>query len=1738
MQAKEKLLLAKEEIKSIALSTRDLINSENENSNASSSQSSNPIFVTNATATQRMKDLQQDLKSAQEQLLLTKDGILDIKSFVRNLTDLAYENANLSTGVLDDTFDRTTTMSALNLTEWQGQLIQSQNQLLLTADDIENIAKYAEDIIELGIKAINTSLGQTSHSVLGPNASAMEILQEWQRKFKAVEQQALLAEDEVKNIADFTSNTFSHILTPPNGTITEYFDKNASTIEILKAVHRELAAAALCHTATGPNASSIDLLQHWQTKFNEMQQQALLAKDEMKNISDYTTNTFSDILGLPNGTSTEPLDKNMSTIDILKAVHRELSEAALCEKQMKEVFDVIKIEYQNITLPRGDGNHSITVGNATALQMLQELKRESTLNKEQLLLAQDEIEEITNFAKDLVALGTHNLDAYSLQANETPLEHSPATIETLNDLQRKLKRTQELLLLTNDEIKTLRNFPEMEEVNDTNPVLETTPIQILQDWQETLMQAKEKLLLAKEEIKSIALSTRDLINSENENSNASSSQSSNPIFVTNATATQRMKDLQQDLKSAQEQLLLTKDGILDIKSFVRNLTDLAYENANLSTGVLDDTFDKTTTMSALNLTEWQGQLIQSQNQLLLTADDIENIAKYAEDIIELDIKVINTSLGQTSHSVLGPNASAMEILQEWQRKFKAVEQQALLAEDEVKNIADFTSNTFSHILTPPNGTITEYFDKNASTIEILKAVHRELASAALCHTATGPNASSIDLLQHWQTKFNEMQQQALLAKDEMKNISDYTTNTFSDILGLPNGTSTEPLDKNMSTIDILKAVHRELSEAALCEKQMKEVFDVIKIEYQNITLPRGDGNHSITEGNATALQMLQELKRESTLNKEQLLLAQDEIEEITNFAKDLVALGTHNLDAYSLQANETPLEHSPATIETLNDLQRKLKRTQELLLLTNDEIKTLRNFPEMEEVNDTNPVLETTPIQILQDWQETLMQAKEKLLLAKEEIKSIALSTRDLINSENENSNASSSQSSNPIFVTNATATQRMKDLQQDLKSAQEQLLLTKDGILDIKSFVRNLTDLAYENANLSTGVLDDTFDKTTTMSALNLTEWQGQLIQSQNQLLLTADDIENIAKYAEDIIELDIKVINTSLGQTSHSVLGPNASAMEILQEWQRKFKAVEQQALLAEDEVKKIADFTSNTFSHILTPPNGTITEYFDKNASTIEILKAVHRELASAALCHTATGPNASSIDLLQHWQTKFNEMQQQALLAKDEMKNISDYTTNTFSDILGLPNGTSTEPLDKNMSTIDILKAVHRELSDAALCEKQMKELFDVIKIEYQNITLPRGDGNPPITVENATALQMLQEWKAEQNRNKDKLLLTQDKIENITSVARDLLKIGNHNFNSFLGETDFPLLEANMTAIQILKDVQRNLNWTQEVVLPVIDEIRNISKFSRDEFLPFLASDGKASSEMFGKNYSTIEILHAVYDELVAANEKIGNASDNLIPKLEKAKENLAFCENERTEIANAIRLASEDISIPQDEENSAIVGSNATLSQTLEQWQREIKKLRLKLASAITDSQFWMNFAMDEATKNAKTVPTEEDRIAGANQTKELLAELEAVHGEESILLQEEKKNWDDSCFLCQDQLKNITEFIKLQTPVMGNNITAFALLKELHLTWTAETAVYQLLLNECKSSNEWNSYLYHQSVASLEDIVSSKSNLEKYVFEENSKLEIQREIIDAYVEKSLLDNLNAYTEKINSFPL
>ncbi|KAK4037012.1 hypothetical protein OUZ56_029056 [Daphnia magna] len=1395
MQAKEKLLLAKEEIKSIALSTRDLINSENENSNASSSQSSNPIFVTNATATQRMKDLQQDLKSAQEQLLLTKDGILDIKSFVRNLTDLAYENANLSTGVLDDTFDRTTTMSALNLTEWQGQLIQSQNQLLLTADDIENIAKYAEDIIELGIKAINTSLGQTSHSVLGPNASAMEILQEWQRKFKAVEQQALLAEDEVKNIADFTSNTFSHILTPPNGTITEYFDKNASTIEILKAVHRELAAAALCHTATGPNASSIDLLQHWQTKFNEMQQQALLAKDEMKNISDYTTNTFSDILGLPNGTSTEPLDKNMSTIDILKAVHRELSEAALCEKQMKEVFDVIKIEYQNITLPRGDGNHSITEGNATALQMLQELKRESTLNKEQLLLAQDEIEEITNFAKDLVALGTHNLDAYSLQANETPLEHSPATIETLNDLQRKLKRTQELLLLTNDEIKTLRNFPEMEEVNDTNPVLETTPIQILQDWQETLMQAKEKLLLAKEEIKSIALSTRDLINSENENSNASSSQSSNPIFVTNATATQRMKDLQQDLKSAQEQLLLTKDGILDIKSFVRNLTDLAYENANLSTGVLDDTFDRTTTMSALNLTEWQGQLIQSQNQLLLTADDIENIAKYAEDIIEL---------------VLGPNASAMEILQEWQRKFKAVEQQALLAEDEVKNIADFTSNTFSHILTPPNGTITEYFDKNASTIEILKAVHRELAAAALCHTATGPNASSIDLLQHWQTKFNEMQQQALLAKDEMKNISDYTTNTFSDILGLPNGTSTEPLDKNMSTIDILKAVH----------------------QYQNITLPRGDGNHSITEGNATALQMLQELKRESTLNKEQLLLAQDEIEEITNFAKDLVALGTHNLDAYSLQANETPLEHSPATIETLNDLQRKLKRTQELLLLTNDEIKTLRNFPEMEEVNDTNPVLETTPIQILQDWQETLMQAKEKLLLAKEEIKSIALSTRDLINSENENSNASSSQSSNPIFVTNATATQRMKDLQQDLKSAQEQLLLTKDGILDIKSFVRNLTDLAYENANLSTGVLDDTFDRTTTMSALNLTEWQGQLIQSQNQLLLTADDIENIAKYAEDIIELGIKAINTSLGQTSHSVLGPNASAMEILQEWQRKFKAVEQQALLAEDEVKNIADFTSNTFSHILTPPNGTITEYFDKNASTIEILKAVHRELAAAALCHTATGPNASSIDLIQHWQTKFNEMQQQALLAKDEMKNISDYTTNTFSDILGLPNGTSTEPLDKNMSTIDILKAVHRELSEAALCEKQMKEVFDVIKIEYQNITLPRGDGNHSITVGNATALQMLQELKRESTLNKEQLLLAQDEIEEITNFAKDLVALGTHNLDAYSLQANETPLEHSPATIETLNDLQRKLKRTQELLLLTNDEIKNITEFSR------------------------------------------------------------------------------------------------------------------------------------------------------------------------------------------------------------------------------------------------------------------------------------------------------------------
>ncbi|KAI9552392.1 hypothetical protein GHT06_022758 [Daphnia sinensis] len=243
----------------------------------------------------------------------------------------------------------------------------------------------------------------------------MELLQEWQRKFKGVEQQALLAKNEVKNISDFVSDTFSHILTTPNGTITESLDKNASTMEILKAVHRELAAAALCLSATGPNASSIELLQEWQTKFKEMQEQALLAKDEIKNISDYTTNNFSDILGLDDGTSTEPVDKNMSTIEILKAVHRELSNAALCEKQMKEVFDVVNTEYQNMTLSRGDGNHSMAVENATTLQMLQEWKNELKLNKDQLLLAKEEIKNITKFARDFMTLETQNLDAYTYQ---------------------------------------------------------------------------------------------------------------------------------------------------------------------------------------------------------------------------------------------------------------------------------------------------------------------------------------------------------------------------------------------------------------------------------------------------------------------------------------------------------------------------------------------------------------------------------------------------------------------------------------------------------------------------------------------------------------------------------------------------------------------------------------------------------------------------------------------------------------------------------------------------------------------------------------------------------------------------------------------------------------------------------------------------------------------------------------------------------------------------------------------------------------------------------------------------------------------------------------------------------------------------------------------------------------------------------------------------------------------------
>ncbi|KAI9552393.1 hypothetical protein GHT06_022759 [Daphnia sinensis] len=1776
MQAKEKLLVTKEEIKNIALSTLDLMNSGDNTTIASRSQSSNPIFETNATAAaQKIKDIQQELKSAQDTLLLTKDGIVDINSFARNLMDLVSENASLSDGVFNDTVDRPATMPTQNLTEWQGALKQSQKQLLFTADETENIAKYAEDIIKLGLKAIDASLGQTSHASLGPNASAMELLQEWQRKFKGVEQQALLAKNEVKNISDFVSDTFSHILTTPYGTITESLDKNASTMEILKAVHRELAAAALCLSATGPNASSIELLQEWQTKFKEMQEQALLAKDEIKNISDYTTNNFSDILGLADGTSTEPVDKNMSTIEILKAVHRELSNAALCEKQMKEVFDVVNTEYQNMTLSRGDGNHSMAVENATTLQMLQEWKNELKLNKDQLLLAKEEIKNITKFARDFMTLETQNLDAYTLPAvNATSLERRPSTIEALNDLQRNLKRAQELLLLTNDEIENITEFAtkftnelksspavgdSLEEVNDTSsPGQKITPIQTLQDWQEKLMQAKEKLLVTKEEIKNIALSTLDLMNSGDNTTIASRSQSSNPIFETNATAAaQKIKDIQQELKSAQDTLLLTKDGIVDINSFARNLMDLVSENASLSDGVFNDTVDRPATMPTQNLTEWQGALKQSQKQLLFTADETENIAKYAEDIIKLGLKAIDASLGQTSHASLGPNASAMELLQEWQRKFKGVEQQALLANNEVKNISDFVSDTFSHILTTPNGTITESLDKNASTMEILKAVHRELAAAALCLSATGPNASSIELLQEWQTKFKEMQEQALLAKDEIKNISDYTTNNFSDILGLADGTSTEPVDKNMSTIEILKAVHRELSNAALCEKQMKEVFDVVNTEYQNMTLSRGDGNHSMAVENATTLQMLQEWKNELKLNKDQLLLAKEEIKNITKFARDFMALETQNLDAYTLPAvNATSLERRPSTIEALNDLQRNLKRAQELLLLTNDEIENITEFAtkftnelksspavgdSLEEVNDTSsPGQKITPIQTLQDWQEKLMQAKEKLLVTKEEIKNIALSTLDLMNSGDNTTIASRSQSSNPIFETNATAAaQKIKDIQQELKSAQDTLLLTKDGIVDINSFARNLMDLVSENASLSDGVFNDTVDRPATMPTQNLTEWQGALKQSQKQLLFTADETENIAKYAEDIIKLGLKAIDASLGQTSHASLGPNASAMELLQEWQRKFKGVEQQALLAKNEVKNISDFVSDTFSHILTTPNGTITESLDKNASTMEILKAVHRELAAAALCLSATGPsNASSIELLQEWQTKFKEMQEQALLAKDEIKNISDYTTNNFSDILGLTDGTSTEPVDKNMSTIEILKAVHRELSNAALCEKQMKEVFDVVNTEYQNMTLSRGDGNHSMAVENATTLQMLQEWKNELKLNKEQLLLAKDEIGNITSFLRDLMNLENQILNSLDRGKDFPLFETN-TTIEMLKNLQRNLNLTQEIVLPVIDEIRNISKFSRDEFLPILTLAGKRESDTLDTNSSTIKILRGVYGELAAAREKIGNASNILIPKLEEAEKNLAFCENERNEIANAVRLGSEDNAISMDEANRTVVGPNATLTQTIDQWQRLIKKLRLKLAEAIADSQFWMGLAMDEATKNAKSVPTEEDRIAGANKTNELLAELKAIQEEQSILLQEDKNPWNDPCAVCQDQLKNITEFLKVQSlNLMGNNFTAFELLNELQLTWTAEKAAYELLLNECKSSNQRYSYLYHQSVASLADIVSSKSNLEKYVLEENSKLEIQREIIDAYVEKSLLDNLNAYTERINNYPL
>ncbi|KAI9552391.1 hypothetical protein GHT06_022757 [Daphnia sinensis] len=888
----------------------------------------------------------------------------------------------------------------------------------------------------------------------------------------------------------------------------------------------------------------LEIMQNYENKVHNLikkQLQWIFTQDEIEKTQTVTSSEFLKIIVPSSGTSNDYIKQNLTAIEILDEVNRKLKNAILCERNVKDIFDIVKTEYQNMTLSRGDGNHSMAVENATTLQMLQEWKNELKLNKDRLLLAKEEIKNITKFARDFMALETQNLDAYTLPAvNATSLERGPSTIEALNDLQRNLKRAQELLLLTNDEIENITEFAtkftnelksspavgdSLEEVNDTSsPGQKITPIQTLQDWQEKLMQAKEKLLVTKEEIKNIALSTLDLMNSGDNPTIASRSQSSNPIFETNATAAaQKIKDIQQELKSAQDTLLLTKDGIVDINSFARNLMDLVSENASLSDGVFNDTVDRPATMPTQNLTEWQGALKQSQKQLLFTANETENIAKYAEDIIKLGLKAIDASLGQTSHASLGPNASAMELLQEWQRKFKGVEQQALLAKNEVKNISDFVSDTFSHILTTPNGTITESLDKNASTMEILKAVHRELAAAALCLSATGPNASSIELLQEWQTKFKEMQEQALLAKDEIKNISDYTTNNFSDILGLDDGTSTEPVDKNMSTIEILKAVHRELSNAALCEKQMKEVFDVVNTEYQNMTLSRGDGNHSMAVENATTLQMLQEWKNELKLNKDQLLLAKEEIKNITKFARDFMDLETQNLDAYTLPAvNATSLERRPSTIEALNDLQRNLKRAQELLLLTNDEIENITEFAtkftnelksspavgdSLEEVNDTSsPGQKITPIQTLQDWQEKLMQAKEKLLVTKEEIKNIALSTLDLMNSGDNTTIASRSQSSNPIFETNATAAaQKIKDIQQELKSAQDTLLLTKDGIVDINSFARNLMDLVSENASLSDGVFNDTVDRPATMPTQNLTEWQGALKQSQKQLLFTA---------------------------------------------------------------------------------------------------------------------------------------------------------------------------------------------------------------------------------------------------------------------------------------------------------------------------------------------------------------------------------------------------------------------------------------------------------------------------------------------------------------------------------------------------------------------------------------------------------------------------------------------------------